>query len=40
MGTTLMIAAVLSIFGLFAAALAYGQFQTRGVLAPGARRPE
>lgn len=34
---TLFIAAVLCAFATFAAALAYGQVQTRGLVAPGAR---
>ena len=38
MDTTLVIVAVLCIFGVFSLALAYAQAQTRGVLAPGARK--
>jgi hypothetical protein len=37
MSTTFVIAAVLGIFGIFSVALAYAQFQTRGMVAPGAR---
>ena len=37
MGITLLIAAALFIFGTFAAALVFGQVQTRGIVAPGAR---
>jgi hypothetical protein len=36
MSTTFVIAAVLGIFGIFSAALAYAQFQTKGMVAPGA----
>lgn len=35
-----LLAAVAGIFGTFAFAMAYGQFQTRGVTAPGARIPD
>lgn len=38
MDTTLVIVAVLCIFGVFSLALAYAQVQTRGMLAPGARK--
>jgi hypothetical protein len=38
MSTTFVIAAVLGIFGVFTVALAYAQFQTRGMVAPGARK--
>ena len=38
MSTTFVIAAVLGIFGVFTAALAYAQIQTRGMVAPGARK--
>lgn len=34
---TLLIAAVLFLFGTFALALGYAQVQTRGIVAPGAR---
>lgn len=37
MSTTLVIAAVLAIFGVFSVALAYAQVRTRGLVAPGAR---
>ena len=37
MSTTFVIAAVLGIFGIFTVAVAYAQFQTRGMVAPGAR---
>jgi hypothetical protein len=37
MGMMFLIAAVLFIFGTFAAALAFGQIQTRGIVAPSAR---
>jgi len=40
LSTTLVIAAVLMVFGVFGGALAYAQIQTRGLFAPGARRPE
>jgi hypothetical protein len=38
MSTTLVIAAVLAIFGVFSLALAYAQIRTRGMIAPGARK--
>ena len=37
---TVLIVAVAIIFGAFAAAMAYAEFQTRGIFAPGAKRPE
>jgi hypothetical protein len=37
---TVLIAAVVTIFAAFAAAMAYAEFQTRGVFAPGAKKPE
>jgi hypothetical protein len=37
---TLLPAAVLAIFATFAATLAYAQFQTRGIVAPGGRKPD
>ncbi len=37
MGMMFLIAAVLFIFGTFAVALAFGQIQTSGIVAPGAR---
>jgi len=37
---TLLIAAVLTLFLAFAAAMAYAEFQTRGIFAPGAKKPE
>jgi len=37
---TLLIAAVLSLFLAFGAAMAYAEFQTRGIFAPGAKKPE
>ncbi|GAB5427715.1 MAG: hypothetical protein Devi2KO_11740 [Devosia indica] len=36
--TILVIAAVLCIFGVFALAVAYAQIQTKGMVAPGARK--
>lgn len=40
MSITLVVVAVLAIFTIFAAALAYGQLMTRGMVAPGAIRPD
>lgn len=37
---TVLIAAVLTTFGAFALAMAYAEFQTRGIVAPGGRKPE
>lgn len=37
---TALLFSVFGIFGAFAAALAYAQFQTRGIYAPGAKKPE
>jgi hypothetical protein len=37
---TLLLAAVLAIFAIFAATLIYAQFQTRGIVAPGSRKPD
>ncbi len=37
MTNTLIIAAILAIFGAFSVALAYAQVVTRGLIAPGAR---
>ena len=37
---TVLLIAVFGIFGAFAAALAYAQVQTRGIVAPGGRRPD
>jgi hypothetical protein len=34
---TLYIAAVICAFGIFGVTMAYGQFMTRGIVAPGAR---
>ena len=39
MSVTFLITVVLAIFATFAAALAYGQIMTRGMVAPGARPP-
>ncbi len=40
MTTTLFIAAIVAIFCTFGGALAYAQFATRGIVAPGARQPD
>lgn len=37
---TVLIIAVATIFAAFAAAMAYAEFQTRGIYAPGAKKPE
>ena len=37
---TILLVAVFGVFGAFAAALTYAQVQTRGIVAPGARKPE
>jgi hypothetical protein len=37
---TVLIVAVVTIFGAFAAAMAYAEFQTRGIFAPGAKKPD
>jgi len=37
MTVTLVVAAILFIFGTFAAAVTYAQVQTHGLVAPGAR---
>lgn len=37
---SLVIPAIIGIFGLFMVALAYAQLQTRGMAAPGARKPD
>jgi hypothetical protein len=39
-GTTLLITAVIAIFAVFAVAMTYAQIVTRGMVAPGARKPE
>jgi hypothetical protein len=36
---TFLLAAVLTIFAAFAAAMAYAEFQTRGIVAPGGKKP-
>lgn len=35
---TILVTAIVAIFGAFAAAMFYAQFQTRGIYAPGARQ--
>ena len=37
MSTSFLLAAILFVFAAFAAALGYGQVQTRDIVAPGAR---
>jgi hypothetical protein len=37
---TLLLAAVLALFATFAATLTYAQLQTRGIVAPGGRKPD
>ncbi len=37
---TVLVVAVVAIFGVFSFALAYGQIQTRDIVAPGARKPD
>jgi hypothetical protein len=37
---TLLVAVVLGIFIAFGAALAYAEFQTRDIYAPGAKKPD
>ena len=37
---TVLVVAVLAIFGVFSFALAFGQIQTRDIVPPGARKPE
>lgn len=37
---TVLIIAVVAIFAAFAAAMAYAEFQTRGIYAPGAKKPD
>lgn len=37
---TLLVVAVLTIFLAFGAAMAYAEFQTRGIVAPGGKKPE
>lgn len=40
MTITFLIAAITCIFGIFAAALFYAEISTRGIVAPGARKPD
>lgn len=40
MTTTLLIAAVLTVFATFAGAVAWTEFRTRGIVAPGCRQPD
>lgn len=37
---TVLVVSVVAIFGVFSFALAYGQVQTRDIVAPGARKPD
>lgn len=37
---TVLIVAVLTIFGAFAAAMAFAEFKTRGIYAPGGCKPD
>lgn len=37
---TVLIVAVVTIFAAFAAAMVYAEFQTRGIFAPGAKKPD
>lgn len=39
-GTTLLVTAVVAIFLVFAIAMTYAQVVTRGIVAPGARKPD
>lgn len=39
-GFTLLVTAVIAIFVVFALAMAYAQLVTRGIVAPGGRKPE
>lgn len=38
MSITFLIAAIVGIFGIFAAAMAYAEISTRGIVAPGGRQ--
>lgn len=40
MSITILIAAVLCIFGTFATAMIYAEIATRGIVAPGGRKPD
>ena len=37
---TVLIISIVTIFAAFAAAMAYAEFQTRGIYAPGAKKPD
>jgi amino acid transporter len=40
MTSTLFITAIIAVFCTFGVAMAYAQFATRGIVAPGGRQPE
>lgn len=40
MTSTIFIAAIIAVFCTFGVALAYAQFATRGIVAPGGRKPD
>ena len=37
---TVLIISIVTIFAAFAAAMAYAEFQTRGIYTPGAKKPD
>ena len=40
MTSTLFITAIIAVFCTFGVAMAYAQFATRGIVAPGGRQPD